>query len=145
MVKFIKVLLGIVLMCVFNNTYAQSDIPIVSVPLGNLHRQIGHLSNSSYYNDVTGTSPDNARNAFINLGYTVTNYINYSGNSLWYGNCNGYFFAGVFETDEAEEYDNTANAYLNSIHHDFGYDVKYFSVTLFCGSQKKNIHLTLRT
>lgn len=33
MVKFIKVLLGIVLMCVFNNTYAQSDIPIVSVPL----------------------------------------------------------------------------------------------------------------
>lgn len=47
----------------------------------------------------------------------------------WYGNCNGYFFAGVFETDEAEEYDNTANAYLNSIHHDFGYDVKYFSVT----------------
>lgn len=164
--------------------------------IGNLHRQIGHLSNSSYYNDVTGTSPDNARNAFINLGYTVTNYINYSGNSLksildqnkviymcgysnshesghawvvdgytsynvrcttytrtvnselwdildqtedyheyihinwgWYGNCNGYFFAGVFETDEAEEYDNTANAYLNSIHHDFGYDVKYFSVT----------------
>lgn len=47
----------------------------------------------------------------------------------WDGNCNGYFLADVFATNQAVEYDNANNNFNNTTNRNYCYNVKYFYVT----------------
>ena len=47
----------------------------------------------------------------------------------WDGNCNGFFNAGTFATNNAAEYDNPNSPYNNTMNRDYKYGLYYFSVT----------------
>lgn len=64
--------------CNHKYTNCSTNRDIADLQIGRLVRQIGMLSNSTYGEDETGTTPSNARSALVSLGYNVGPIVDYT-------------------------------------------------------------------